>query len=31
MTVIHHHHPIEYVLAAIVFLIALLMSATMAL
>jgi hypothetical protein len=31
MTAIHHHHPIEFVLAAIVFLLALLLSATMAL
>lgn len=32
MTAIHHHHqPIEFVLAAIVFIIALLLSATMAL
>jgi len=31
MTAIHHHHPIEYVLATIIFLLALLLSATMAL
>lgn len=31
MTAIHHHQPVEYLLAAIVFILALLLSVTMAL